>query len=262
MNLTKINFLKIFCLSVLKRYGGTACFDELKKDLFSFSIEDVSIDLLLKTLRAMKDENLILIENNEYVLCDFGNDYFEKNVSNLSEFLTCISYGKNRVNNEIEIPVGIDTTLTNLVAFKTAAYRVDSLNDMDEDDFFSFKVKSKEPYHFDGRKLGKSKYSMAYKTEEDPYNYKGYAILFVNAGLIRYVGIVDRYDNQNNELFFKSVIKLYDPISILDIRNEIRENFNNSQQKQEFFEEEEVTKFKCLIKSKIKKMGCEIFKKN
>lgn len=97
-------------------------------------------------------------------------------------------------------------------------------------------------------------------TKENKYNYKDYGILFVTSGLVKFIGIVKSYNQEKGELLLSEVIKLIQPITTKDIRNNVRPKYNNAPQKQEFYLEDEPVRFKKLIEKNILKYGCEVYK--
>lgn len=260
MNLSKTNLIKIFLLTVIKKLGGKAELEELNYQRIVYSIDDVSRDLLLKTLYSMSEEGLIDIHSNEYhtiMITKIGEEYLRNKVLNLYDFMSFVCNDFDLKKSTRSIPELLMKQLSSIKALKTVIYRLDSLNGLNEDDFF--KSKKGTPYSFDNRKLGKSRYVLTYCPELNPYDYSiGYVILFVNSGLIRFIGFVADYNNTDNELYFNSIVKLHEPISILDIRQNVRENYNNSQQKQEFIDKEEVNRFITLIQNKLNNGGFNI----
>lgn len=252
MFLTGINILKIYILHVFEN-ADEASIERIKWSMKKRNITDVSYDLLAKTINTLEAEELIKYEGDQYVVTFKGRSFYKNNKENLlllTEFL-----------GEAFIPEGTEYSVPNeldkILAYKTVPYRYDSLGTQTEEDFFSNKIEENKPYCFDNRGLGKSRYSMTLGRNE--YDYSGYGILFTNAGVIQFIGIVHSYDNTKKELHLEKIIKLVNPISINDIRKKVRTNYNGSQQKQEFFEPDESKSLTLLVKEKIQKNGYVLY---
>lgn len=257
MLLVNTNLIKIFILHLCKEFNVMISASEVFAAMKSYGVDDVSTDLLSKTLQNMVSDGTLECNDGKYIITEQG--YFEnkKAKMNLSSFVTLLegSFDDLMNKHDYSIPAFLDS----IVAFKTVPYRVDSLDNKTEADFFNSKIEADEPYRFQGRGLGKSRFAM--ENGLDQYSYNDYAILFFNAGLAQYVGFVNKYDNTEKTLLLDSVIRLKNPISIIDIRNEVRENFNGSQQKQELFLPQEVDVMIELLKKKISKYGYELYKR-
>lgn len=252
MFLTGINILKIYILHVFQNVDEPST-ESLKWSMKKNAVIDVSYDLLAKTLNSLVVEDLIKSEDNQYVVTVKGEEFYKKNKDNILTFLEVLQEERTPETFEHTIPVELDE----LFAYKTVPYRYDTLGVKSEAVFFSNKIKEGKPYCFENRGLGKSRYSLMVKREQ--YDYSDYGILFANAGVIQFIGIVHSYDNANKEVYLKKIIKLLNPISINDIRRNVRTSYNDSQQKQEFFKSKEVTAFTALVKSKMQKYGYIVY---
>lgn len=130
-------------------------------------------------------------------------DFFERSRENLCSIVSLLSSesscadGRNCV-----VPEVVD----HFKAFKTVPYNLKAFNSLSEEDFFSTKLKNELPYFFEGRGLGKSRFSMEHG--RNSFDYSDYGILFINQGLIRFIGIASSYDNEKRALFLDSVLKI------------------------------------------------------
>lgn len=251
MRLLKSNLAKLYVLSLCLRNKCTS--EELKVSLKENSIEDMIPDVLYKTIKALEQDKYISITDGVIDVTYKGVVFFNNSKKNLNDFIVFLN--DDIVINANEKPVPI--CINDIVAFKTVPFRVDVLNNSSATDFFKGKINKKEAYVFEGRKLGRSLFYD--NSEQNKYNYAGYCILFINSGLIEFVGFVDSYSQEKGELLLSKIIRLLSPITVSEIRNNVRSDFNISQQKQEFFKDNEVAKFKRLLVNKIRQYGCETY---
>lgn len=242
MNIKKVNLLKIFLLKLLEVECSS---DDIRHQLQREGIENISYGLINKTLISMVNEELLYLNGESYVRSPKGEFNFNMMKNNLKEFVEKLFQENLDISTEVDLTEA-ESFVDTLIAFKTVPVDLSNIGYGTLGDFFEYKIEFNQPYYFQNRKMGLSKYYQS-------YTYDNYGILFVNQSLVECIGLVDKYSNQGNgELYLKKVIQLDVPITIMDIRKHVRENFNQSQQKQEFFLEGEVNKMKNLI---LKKAG-------
>ena len=242
MNIKKINLLKIFLLKLLK---DGCSIDDIRQKLRREGIENISYDLLQKTLASLVDEEFLYLNGQSYVRSPKGEFNFNMMKNNLKEFVEKLFQENSDISSGVEI-TQVKRILDSIIAFKTVPIDLSNLGYESLCSFFEYKIEANQPYYFQNRKMGLSKYYQS-------YTYDNYGILFVNQSVIECIGLASNYSNKGNgELYLEKVIQLDVPITILDIRKHVREGFNHSQQKQEFFLVDEVNDMKNMI---LKKAG-------
>lgn len=250
MFLANTNLIKLFVLHFAQMHEDITIKDALV-NIKQCGVEDVSVDLLSKTIKAMVEDDLLNENNKKYIISEVGYIEYKREKKNLSEIVQLLFEKKSQIPERQHVPNIFDS----IKAFKTVPYRIDAFDGMSEEEFFKTKIQN--PYKFGNRGLGKARLNIRNIGLE--YCYDGYAILFFNAGLAQFIGVVNNYDNKDKCLQLSEIIRLSSPLTILEIRENVRERFNGSQQKQEFIEKNEVDAVIELIKTKISQFGCEVY---
>ncbi|MDO4452750.1 MAG: hypothetical protein Q4B89_08035 [Lachnospiraceae bacterium] len=238
-----INIQKLLILNELWRKGTLGTSDVVHL-LNIAAIEDAEVNGVKGTLRQLEQEKFVVSEEGKFTVSDIGKKYLLDEIENLKGILDLLS-GCYKSINANKISDSIIEDLEKVVGIKTIPYDAQKVITQSGSEEGFFEEKNHKKYTFDGeRGLGKTLFSG--RTHE--YDYSHHLALFMSNGIIRFIGFIDSYSHTKKMIFLNDTLELSKPISVFDIRNKVRENFNQSQQKQGFYGTE-VKKFVELIKS-------------
>lgn len=190
----------------------------------------------------MVAEGILDYCDKKYAITDKGENYLRSEIENLKLILSYLTDSETVSNDKI-IPKKILVTLNSIIGLKTIPYDASILINQSGSEEKFFELKENGIYHFDGRGLGKT----LARESNDEYDYTRHAALFISNGIIRFVGLISSYCNASKDMKMNEIIQLSKPISVFDIRNHVKQNFNQSQQKQGFYDND-AKKFVELIK--------------